>query len=215
MMKKIVKFILIFCTIIFLFGSCEVGVSKEAELEKGAIVYSNLNKIGDDCNAIIEAIEDAWYFSIYKADNYYSANSIISAFSEYTGIYEYNVKAGVEDYLGSDYYSYSSKYSTDAIYCAMLSEVDCAVSVVTYSVRGSLDKMHNLLNDAQQYLKDMSDKYDSDTQYSNLKKYYSEIKSFLDFCTSPTGSYSELGTTKRDFKENTKRYKNELSIIYN
>ena len=68
--------------------------------------------------------------------------------------------------------------------------------------------------DVKELLKDMDPSYEDETCYSVLKRYYTDVLSYYDFVSSPTGSFSQLASTLNGHTSKLQTHKNELSFVY-
>lgn len=63
-------------------------------------------------------------------------------------------------------------------------------------------------------MKKMSEKYSDYEHYPSLKKYYTETKSYFDFCKAPTGSFEQVKTTINDYRNDIREYVSDLDYIF-
>lgn len=189
------------------------------QLVKGEIVYLSLATLKASCDKHIETIRKAWYYYIHSSEytKYYTymngktrTDNSIEFYANNVGFKEDFVREAVESYIKS-----IGKEVNDtnvSIYAGKT--LESAIYIVQYAYKDIIGKSAELLQDTKTTLSGMSDEYETQTNYSILKQYFAEIKSYVDFCRSPNGSYNGLLQTKAQFQTNTNRFQNELSITY-
>ncbi len=177
---------------------------KETEFENANKAYENLVSAHELCVDIMDSIYNAWFFAIYEADDYSSSYRMINAFANKTDL----TSSEVEEALESLGYSSSNYY--------LLEEFDYAVYVVKYALqqKGVYKQAEDHLLQAKNSLKEVTSEYQDYTGYPTLKSYYSEVSSYLEFATSPSGSFSQLKTTIDNYETKMRTYKNDLSFIF-
>lgn len=189
---------------------CGVKDPATAEKAKGAEAYVYLQLAEGYCDLFSDMIYDAWYFAIYKEDDYYTADSIIAAFSSYVGIDKALVSAGVDSYL-------NSLGLTDSSYRrSVLATNNGALYVVDYALSNN-DGFKNALeciNSAKTVIQSMDRNYTAYNGFTEVSSYYSAVKAYYDFCYSPSGSFSQLSGTLNTFRSNCNTYRSACSLYF-
>ena len=183
-------------------GKCTMCESKDPKAEQisnATAAYGMLLLAEGYCDLFSEMIGDAWYFAIYKSDDYYTGDSAISAFSSYVGIEKALVQEGVDSYLTKLGYTTSSTYRA-----AALSTNSGALYVVDYALtkNETFKNAKDCIDSAKKYIGKLDSSYSSVNAYTEVVAYYSAVSTYFDFCCSPSGSYSQLSSTLSTFRNN-------------
>ena len=88
------------------------------------------------------------------------------------------------------------------------------IVVRAYIENGQVADAQKHLEQAKAQMKYMSEKYADYEHYPNLKGYYTTTNAFFEFCKDPTGSFEQLKNTVNDYKNDARKYRNELSYIF-
>ena len=185
---------------------------KEAEYKEANTAYCNLAESHELCVEVMDSLYGAWFFAIYKADDYSSFYSCLDAFCDESNLDYNEAEAALTSFLQSAGRSNASS----SLKLACLQDMDIAINLVTtvYQDNGTYDKIDDNISNAKTALKSVSDDYSDYTGYPILKAYYSEISAYAEFCKSPTGSFEQLKTTIDTYETNLRNYKNDLSFIF-
>lgn len=190
--------------------NCTYFDQKNSDIANGSLAYSYLSSTRsiafDDCAA---RLQKAWYFAIYKSDDYSGADAIITAFASYTGVKKDLVIKSVDKYLTLNGFNI-----TEITRWAVLGTNGGAVFVITDIMSGMLDAAKTGILSAKEYYEKMSDDYDNVSKKSIIYLYLSEMINYYNFLISPTGSYSTLSGTLSSFKNNCAKYESQLYIAY-
>ena len=191
---------------------CQAVDPKESEFEAANDAYNYLTETHDLCVDVMDSIYGAWYFAIYKADDYSSTQSCFNAFCSEANL-DYN---DALDALNSVLQSMGYSNPTGIQQLAGLRTFSVTVEVVerVYQNNGVYNQIDNNLSNAKSSLKSVTNSYSDYTGYPTLKSYYSEASAYAEFCESPTGSFGQLKTTIDTYETNLRNYKNDLSFIF-
>ena len=176
----------------------ETDVDKQAyEFEQAQKAYVELNKAANLCENAMDVIYAAWHFAIYEGDD-----GDVFDLSKATGL----TYKEISDVLSS--WGYSTADPID------YGSFNNTVNIAKYALinRGVYSEAQACVDNAKQYLKEVTNKYADYTAYPTLKLYYSEVSSYLEFAKSPSGSFSQLKTTIDNYETNIRTYKNDLSF---
>ncbi len=175
--------------------------------------YRYLNSAVESTDLIMTTVLNAWYFPINHDDTEYGLkySSGCYDFSKEVGIPSSgdvseamnDVLAGTAyEALGEEYYGMAFSESSYCVACA----IKCLENA---EIIGKLDEV---LSETKAMIKEIMDN-DPDASYvDSLKQYYSEVKSYREFATNPTGSYLEAQSTVETYRSKLKSYKNDLSF---
>ena len=190
---------------------CKAADPKVQQKDDASYAYSYLMIVEGYCDLISQQLYDAWYFAIYKADDYTTASSMITAFSKRVGISTDLVTEAVDSYLTSAGYGTSDIYRR-----AALSTNGGAIYVVKYAMTkgGQYDNAKKALASAKDYFQKLNSSYASVNAYSEISSYYSAANAYLDFCISPSGSFSTLSSTLSTFRNNCADYRNKCDLYF-
>ena len=207
-MKKLLICLLCFSTLLAVFVGCDSKESAidntQAQFECGKKAYNELVSASVICEEMGDAVYGAWYFAIYKFDDYGWINSV-SGLSKETGI-------SVTDILNA---GEAFGYSYEGIHKA-LEDFNVAVCIVlkAYEINGKTEQLNTALTNAKSELKTMTEKYSDYSQYPALKSFYSEVDSYATFLKSPSGSFEQLKTTIETYEKSIRTYKSDLSFVF-
>lgn len=187
-----------------------VDAKEEFEQVKGEIVYKNakeayqkLKAVAELCVSGMDAIYGAWYFGIYKADDaysssfYYQMSQDVPGFTS-TELEEAGNSLGVSVYIAKTDWQYS------------LWIVEAAITA-----RGDYDTITANMADAEKVLQALTEEYDDYTYYPKLKDYYASIKSYVEFFTSPSGSFNQLADTINNYENGIRTLESDVSFLFN
>ena len=186
--------------------------AKEAEYEAADSAYKVLLEAHELCVDVMDSIYDAWFFAIYEADDYSSAQSRFDAFCSRANLDYDEALDALNEVLQS--MGYSEPTGTQQL--EGLTDFNVTLTVVEhiYTNNGTYSKIDTYLSNAKSFIKSLTNKYADYTGYTTLKSYYSELSAYAEFCQSATGSFSQLKTTIDTYETNLRNYKNELSFIF-
>ncbi len=195
-------------------GACTMCGGKDPKVQQisdASYAYEVLLVAEEYCELFADMIYDAWYFAIYKSDNYSSGSSAISAFASYVGINSSIVTEAVDSYLNALGYSASDIYRL-----AALSTNGGALYVVDYALTktGGFAGAQECLDEAKAKIQGLDKDYASVNAYSELTSYYSAVKTYFDFCYSPSGSFSQLSGKLNTFRDECGFYRNKCSLYF-
>lgn len=176
--------------------------SQEHEYEQAQKAYEELNKASELCEQAMDTIYGAWYFAIYEAKLGVSDYKNYDGFEAKTGLTYKEIESAMKS-IGLDYDD--SFMLTEFSYTVKIAQI-CLMNKNIYK------DAHTCVDNAKAYLKEVTDKYADYTAYPTLKRYYSEVTSYLEFVEAPSGSFSQLKTTIDNYETNIRTYKNDLSF---
>lgn len=214
-MKKFLALLLVLClsfSMVACGNSATETISKadpkEEEFNAAQIAYDCLVDVHETCEVVMDSVYGAWYFSIYEYDDYYGSTGF-EEFCSKTNISSNEFATIIRDWLEDDSYSKSTLYY-------LLEEFSDSVSLITmfYEKNETFTETQALLDEARASLKSVTAQYADYTGYETLKKYYSELASYFEFCQNPTGSFEQLKTTIETYERNLRTYKNDLGFIF-
>lgn len=202
-MKKIIKVALCYVMVLILtvltFGNENtVYAASQKSLEKKATKY--LNTSSKNCKNIMNTIYNSWYFQVYEADDYYD-ESILSAYSEETGIPQSKVKSIIKKISGE----------TDGVgIAATIQVLDYNLSIVDtyYRQKGTFKKIKKNLAQAKKTIKKLKKK---SRKKKKLQKYYNAVNKYYKYVSDPSGSFAQLGNKKSSLDEKVDDCKEALS----
>lgn len=177
---------------------------------QGEVVYANakdayekLKEVAELCVTGMDAIYGAWFFGIYNADDA-SSSSFYSKMSEdVPGFTSYELQSA-GDALGVSVYTAKSDWR----YCLWI--VEAAIEE-----RGDYDTITTNMADAEKVLQSLTEEYDDYTYYPKLKDYYAAIKSYVEFFTSPSGSFKQLADTINSYENGIRTLESDVSFLFN
>lgn len=189
-------------------GTSNTDTKTQAQYECGKEAYDELIKAANLCETYGNVVYDAWYFAIYKADDYTGSN-IVSAFASETGLSVSDVNEAIKELSGEDTLpSYLLTYA--------LSDISLAVDVgiKALELNGTLAQLDKALTNAKSKLKTMTQEYSDYSEYPSLKSLYSTVDSYATFIKDPSGSFEQLKTTIENYETEIRTLRSDLSFVF-
>ena len=91
----------------------------------------------------------------------------------------------------------------------------CVWGVVhAYKQNGMFDTVSTLISDAKQQMKQLSNEHSDYEHYPSLKGYFTQTNALNDFCNSPEGSFDQLVNTINEYRNEARKYQNDLNYIF-
>lgn len=224
-MKKLISLFLVAVMCLSLVA-CNGGDKKALELSASAFnyihqAYEKIEVIGND-------ILTVWKLGIYNESElrtWQSGFALICnnvslsrddmldglAYLEFTtgdsySTYEKCKEAAREHY---DLYFYSSATSSGLLARYNNTFSACIDLVVeSYRQNGMLAEIEGLLSSAIEIIKELSYNHSDYEHYENVKKYFTAVNTYFNFCSNPSGTLEQV-------MENTNKYNNTADECYN
>ncbi len=185
---------------------------KETEYKSAKEAYTKLAESHELCVEVMASIYDAWYFSIYKAEDYLSVQSCFDDFCAEANLNYNEALSALDATLKT--MGYSNPTGMEQLAGLRVFSIAVAVVQKVYEDNGTYDKIDKNISEAKTSLKEVTDTYSDYTGYSTLKSYYSEVAAYTEFCKEPTGSFGQLKTTVDNYETNLRKFKNDLSFVF-
>lgn len=176
------------------------------------IAYCGLTDAHSSCVEIMNAIYDAWYFAIFDSYDYFDVQSCFDAFLTKTGL-EYNeALTALNTLVTPD----GQTEPTGAQQLSGLCSFDTTIYIVVlvYYQNGTFSNIDSDISTAKEALQLMTGTYADYTGYNELRTYFSEITSCLEYCKYPTGSFNSFKELKSTYENNLRKYKNDLNLYF-
>lgn len=180
-----------------------------AEIQ-GEIIYTNakeayekLKEVAELCEEGMDAIYNAWYWGIYEADDVSSSVFYLMMSLYVPGFSSSELKEAAEA-LGIKVSSAQSDWQ----YSVWIVEEAIAA-------RGDYDTINENMAEAESVLQTLTEKYDDYTYYPKLKEYYAAIKAYVDFFSSPSGSFNQLANTINTYENNIRTLDADVGFLFN
>lgn len=196
-------------------GICKVcnEISSSAKSEQLAIceeIIADTETLEKYCLIQALAYQNAWYFSIYKADDYYSYDKILSDFSKYIAIDSSYVNDAIIDYLES-----LGKETSQLYGIAVLRTNSGALAVTERSMELYVDmpnQCSGLITKIVNNLEKINGKVVGDDYVKAIVNYCNVILNYYDFAKTPSGSYNSYTSEASTFKTLCSNAKNALKL---
>jgi len=176
-------------------------VQSEIVYKNAKEAYEKLKEVSQLCVSGMDAIYGAWYFGVYKADDARSFDYQLSL--EVPGFSSSDIEAARES-LGISELSAQSDW-----------EYSLWIVEEAITLRGDYDTVNANMAAAEKVLQSLTEEYDDYTYYPKLKEYYSAIKSYVDFFTSPSGSFNQLADTINSYENGIRTLESDVSFLFN
>ena len=217
-MKKIIT-LLLTVIITFLFTACNgLGGNKETAFDVSKEAYDNvvtaykiIEKIGSD-------IYEAWRLGIYEDDKILIDG--VGYLASNLSLTESEIIAGISFLLSNEDNASNSKISKSTAnryfnrFEDSLFSFCVLVTSSAYKANGKINEVQTILDSSKDLMKKLSEQYSDYEHYPNLKKYYTNTKSFFEFCQNPTGSFEQVKNTINDYKNKARDYASDLDYIF-
>lgn len=175
---------------------------------QGAAIYDNAKaayeKIKETENLCIKGMDwvyDAWYYGIYKADDYaYSFDTMFTA--KLSGATREEVIKAREE-LGLD--------ESDA---SLMWEFSVKTALRMLKNRGTFDKCKSNMEEASKILQELTEEYKDYTYYPKLKEYYASVDAYVKFFVSPTGSFEQLKDTINSYENGIRTVSSDVGFLF-
>lgn len=184
------------------------------QLKIGKQIFDKLCGIRVILDIQANGVYEAWYFSIYRADDddyLFNVNKAISDFANATGI----PTASVNKIINTTFKDYIAQYG-DLAKLAALETSSFAVGIVTttHQDSGLNAKNEEVFEEVKNLLKEMDSQYEEETLYSVLKDYYTNTVAYYEFITAPDGSFSQLSSNLKGYTSQIDENRQDLAFIY-
>lgn len=177
---------------------CKITVGVNT-FEKNAISY--LDQAASDCENVMDTIYNAWYFHVYKVDDYGSTSSILDAYSSYTGIPSATIIS-----IMKEKYDTTSDFEI-GIYIKSL-YINLGIVHAYYEKEEIFNKIDSNLKKAKKSINKLGS---NSTKKEKLKQYYNAVNNYYEFVYSPAGSFAQLGSKKESLSLKIQECKSDLS----
>lgn len=178
----------------------------------GEIVYTNakeayekLKEVADLCISGMDDIYNAWYFGIYKAED-----ALPSRFYDYYAYMAQEVPSFSADDLKAA--AESLGYSEAMVKKDWQKSLWIVESAI--AKRGDYDTIAANMNEAEKVLQALTEEYNDYTYYPKLKDYYAAVKSYVEFYTSPSGSFKQLSDTINNYENGIRTLESDVSFLF-
>lgn len=90
-----------------------------------------------------------------------------------------------------------------------------AVVLLAYNNRGTFTVLDDIMNEGLSIIKELSNDYCDDVYAPKLQEYYTAISVCADFFKNPTGTFDELESTIKNYKNNITTIQTSLGLLFN
>ena len=196
-------------------GVCTVcdELNPSAKTEQLAIceeIIEDLETLETYCYAQTLAYQNAWYFAIYKAEDYYSYDAILTDFSKKIAIDSAYVNDAIIDYL-EDIGMETKQINA----LAALRTNSGALGVTKRAIElryGMVGLCNELISEVVDKLEKNNGKVVGNDYAEAIANYCNVILNYYDFAKSPSGSYNSYTSSASTFKTYCTNAKNALNI---
>ena len=224
-MKRLIS-LLIVVAMCFSLSACNGGDKKALELSESAfkdieLAYEKLDVIGND-------ILTVWKLGIYNESELKEWGEGFSIFCSAVSLSRDDVLDGLAYFemiangntLDYDYYKASVREHYDVYFYSpstgngLLNQYEntfsACISLVVESYRqnGELEEIEALLSSASMTIKELSQNHSDYEHYENIKKYFTAVNTYFNFCSNPSGTLEQA-------MENINGYNNTAAECHN
>ena len=94
-------------------------------------------------------------------------------------------------------------------------QITCSLFVIgSYAVNKQISEAETALDNAKAIMKQLSNEYSNYEHYPSLKEYYTTTSDFYDFCLTLNADVKQFGTTMDEYKDDAKKYRNEIEFVF-
>ena len=207
-MKKFICLLLVI-VMTFSFSACTGGnTTSQVAFTSAQTTYGNLMSAYEKIDAIGSDIYEAWRIGVYETPS-------ISKLDEKLNLSYEELNAAAE-VLGAGMIAYHNVGDSVFYLFGDVSKFSICVELVeeAYKLKGTYEEIDNLLASAKSEMKAMSEQYSDYEHYDNLKKMYSIVDSYAEFCKDPTGSFDQLTETINDYRNDIRDLESDLGYIF-
>jgi len=168
----------------------------------------DLEKLEEYCNALTYTYQRAWYFVIYKADDYLNYNNLLADFSSYVSIDEKYINDATISLLEE-----VGMETTQINGLAALRTVSTVLKITedALGMIGVQGTCTELSESALENLKGINAKVVGEDLAEAVLDYCNAVLNYYVFAKSPTGNYSSYGTSVSTYKNHVTTAKRTLS----
>ena len=184
--------------------------AKEEQLAICEEIIEDLETLETYCYAQILAYQNAWYFAIYKAEDYYSYESILSDFSTKIAIDSTYVNDAIIYYL-EDIGMETTKINA----LAALRTNSGALGITERAIElrfGAIGLCNELISQITTNLEKINGKVIGNDYAKAIVDYCNVILNYYSFAKTPTGSYNTYTSQASTYKTYCTNAKNKLII---
>lgn len=181
----------------------ELAQLEKEQQDARQTAYAALLQTHTHCSDVAAKLVNAYSFSKNEAANYDNETECLTAFCPVTGLNQQEVTeaaAAVRETLKLE----------DKSLSALLRDGNASVAIVRQALKakGIYGDMEQQLDRATEALKILSSEF---AGYTAIRSYYFDLVDYAAYCTSPVGSYQELGARVEEFEATLveSRYKAE------
>ena len=167
--------IVLVLVLVFGLASCTSTVTNtQVAFTSAQTTYNNLISAYEKIDAIGSDIYEAWRMGVYETPS-------ISNLDEELNLSYEELSTAAKSLADGSYL-----YSVDSVFYLFgdVSKFSICVELVeeAYKLKGTYEEIDNLLASAKSEMKTMSEQYSDYEHYDNLKKMYSIVDSYAEFC---------------------------------
>ena len=196
-------------------GVCEVcsEIDPKAKPEQLAIceeIIEKLETLESACNAQSSAYKQAWYFTIYEAEDYYIFDEIVAAFSRRIAMDSENIIKGAVEYLEG-----IGMETTLLNVMAAIRTTSGALAITqsAMNLRFDMDNMcEKLVEEIMSDLEKINANVIGKEYGEAILDYCNVLLNYYEFAKSPSGSYNSYTTNANDFRNLCTNAKNAIKI---
>lgn len=207
-MKRVLALVLA-----ILMATVLVSCGKEKAFDKSKIAFQKTTEAYLLVNDFSSKIYEAWYVGVNLKNNY-DEDRDLSSFAGRLGLELSDMKDAIASllhkeggYRNGDWELLIGRYGSFSSACVFL------VAEV-YEMNGESEKISNLLIEAKDEMKELSDKYSDYENYSSLKTYFTNTVAFFDFCKNPEGSFEQVVETMNNYRNTARACFFDLNYIF-
>lgn len=175
---------------------------KREQKEAEQTSYQTLIQIHEQCTTAAIALVNAYSFATETKTEYKTDADCLTAFCMVTGL---------ESKTVTDAAAAVAKMwnPSDKSICAQLRNGTTAVTIARKALieNGTYGTLEQLLDQSTDAMKEVSSSFSG---YPSLRNYYFELVKYATYCTSPTGSYQDIGATVKEYESSLAGMRDKL-----
>ncbi|MBR5134339.1 MAG: hypothetical protein IKV35_01945 [Clostridia bacterium] len=196
------RWIALFAAVMLCLSLCACGDKVETDDAREAY------ELIDDAYEVVDEFASDLYEAWFQGVNHASSVTSLSYLKNELTISDEMLDKAIESKGFSSWTAMMDVYDDSFSPCVeLVSEA--------YKVSGKLQKVRNSMEEAAAHMHVVSQNYDAhEAFYDALKDYYKNTALLLDFCCSPEGSFEQVVSTMREYRNGIRSAKVELEFVF-
>lgn len=195
------------------------------------VAYQNINSAYEIVHEFGTDLYSSWYLVAHESKKLMNSNTVKVLSSEIQYLDSEEIQMGLAFVLAKnkyheDWYALSEEDKDKYIEMAgnyngddFFDQTNC-LFITTWSIirgyeaNGKTEEAQGYLDNAQFYMRELSEKYSDYEHYPNLKGFFTMAGSYLDVCCDSELSFTQFKDVKNQYEKEARDYINDLDFIF-